>query len=298
MNFIQTVVVGSLSLVSFAANAASSEVEAAKEDIVKTLGLVPSFFKAYPEEALPGAWEEFKAIQLSSDGKLSNKLRELIGLGVASQVPCSYCTYAHTEFAKFGGATDAEVKETVAVAACVRGWSTFMSGMQLDLVEFKKETDAVVRYLKSSGESSEMPRPMDTAQITTREIALQDIRNALGLVPRFIELYPSHAVVGTWKNMRKLYMEKTALSSRDKALIGVAVSAQIPCQHCLYWDGAMAKLEGASEEEIAEAIAMASMTRKWSTVLNGMQIDESVFKGEVDQIVEKLQRDRQGAPRN
>ena len=35
--------------------------------------------------------------------------------------------------------------------------------------------------------------------------------------------------------------------------------------------------EGATDAEVAEAIAMASMTRHWSTLLHGLMIDEKAF---------------------
>ena len=67
-----------------------------------------------------------------------------------------------------------------------------------------------------------------------------------------------------------------------KELIGLAVASQIPCTYCIYFHTAMARANGATEEEVREAVAMASITRHWSTVLNGMQVDLSTFKAETD----------------
>jgi AhpD family alkylhydroperoxidase len=83
--------------------------EAAIQDIQKTLGFVPQFFTKFPESALPGAWEEMKTLQLNPHTALPGKTKELIGLGVAAQIPCKYCIFAHTEFAKLNGASDAEI---------------------------------------------------------------------------------------------------------------------------------------------------------------------------------------------
>jgi AhpD family alkylhydroperoxidase len=73
---------------------------------------------------------------------------------------------------------------------------------------------------------------------------------------------------------------KTALSNKEKELIGLAVAAQIPCPYCIYFHTESAKADGASDEEIKEAIAMSAITRHWSTVLNGSQIDMDAFKKE------------------
>jgi len=114
-------------------------------DIEQTLGLVPTFFKMFPESGIAGAWTEFKSVQLNPKTSLNGKTKELIGLAVAAQVPCQYCIYFHTAAAKLNGATDAEIREAVAMAAIARHWSTVLNGMQVDLDGFKRETDAVLR---------------------------------------------------------------------------------------------------------------------------------------------------------
>jgi len=40
-------------------------------DIQATLGVVPSFFRAYPEAGLPGAWASFKQVQVSEKTALA-----------------------------------------------------------------------------------------------------------------------------------------------------------------------------------------------------------------------------------
>jgi len=114
-------------------------------DIQQTLGTVPSFFKLFPEAGIAGAWTEFKSVQLNPETKLSGKEKELIGLAVAAQIPCSYCVYFHSEAAKLNGASDQEIQEAVAMAAITRHWSTVLNGMQVDPAAFKQETDTVLR---------------------------------------------------------------------------------------------------------------------------------------------------------
>src|SRR5213083_2100890 len=97
------------------ARAETPAAAAAKVDIQKTLGFVPQFFTRFPEAALPGAWEEMKTLQLNPHTVLAGRTKELIGLGVAAQIPCRYCIVAHTEFAKLNGASEAEVGEAVAM---------------------------------------------------------------------------------------------------------------------------------------------------------------------------------------
>jgi AhpD family alkylhydroperoxidase len=119
--------------------------QATYRDIEQTLGLVPTFFKLFPEEGIAGAWTEFKTVQLNPKSALTGKEKELIGLAVAAQIPCTYCIYFHTAAAKANGATDAEVREAVAMAAISRHWSTVLNGMQADPATFRQETDTVLR---------------------------------------------------------------------------------------------------------------------------------------------------------
>jgi AhpD family alkylhydroperoxidase len=119
--------------------------QAVYRDIEATLGMVPGFFKAFPEVGIAGAWDEFKNVQLNPHTALPGKTKELIGLAVASQIPCTYCVYFHTAAAKANGATDEEVREAVAMAAISRHWSTVLNGMQVDLGTFKTETDTALR---------------------------------------------------------------------------------------------------------------------------------------------------------
>ena len=126
-------------------SARAQDSAAAYRDIEATLGTVPTFFKLFPEEGIGGAWAEFKSVQLNPHSALSGKEKELIGLAVAAQIPCSYCIYFHTAAAKANGATDSEIREAVAMAAITRHWSTVLNGMQVDPTTFRKETDTVLR---------------------------------------------------------------------------------------------------------------------------------------------------------
>ena len=67
-----------------------------------------------------------------------------------------------------------------------------------------------------------------------------------------------------------------------RALIGLAVSSQIPCAYCIYADTADARTFGATDEEIKEAIMFAALTRQGSTLMNGNMVDLDAFKAEID----------------
>jgi AhpD family alkylhydroperoxidase len=114
--------------------------------------------------------------------------------------------------------------------------------------------------------------------------AYKDIEKTLGGVPSFMHKFPKAGIAGAWAEVKALeFSDQTALSPKTKALISLAVAAQIPCTYCIYADTEDAKKAGASEEEIEEAVAISALTRHWSTVFNGMQIDLEQFKKEMGQ---------------
>jgi AhpD family alkylhydroperoxidase len=120
--------------------------EKAKSEIQEQFGTFPSFFDAYPQYALSTAWEHYKALK-GPNSVISSKNAELIQLAVASQIPCVYCVYFHRISAKGFGATDEEIKEAVALGAETRHWSMILQGAQIDYEDFKKEFDAMMKFM-------------------------------------------------------------------------------------------------------------------------------------------------------
>ena len=279
------VAVAGLAFASTARAAENPAAAAAKADIQKTFGFVPQFFIRFPEAALPGAWEEMKTLQLNPSTALNGRTKELIGLGVAAQVPCKYCIYAHTEFAKLNGASDAEIGEAVAMAAITRHWSTYLNGIQTDETKFRGEIAKIIDNVKkASASKSPAPAPVN---VVDGNSALKEATQMLGgYAPEFIRTFPEQARAGAWRTFRDVQLSPaTALSGKQKELVGLAVAAQVPCRFCVIAHTEFAKLNGATDAEIKEAIGMASLTRELSTMLNGMQVDEAQFRRDVDKLV-------------
>ena len=123
------------------------------------------------------------------------------------------------------------------------------------------------------------------APVSAQETAAEtysEIKEAFGFVPTFMQEYPEHGIRGAWIMTRDMeFSDQTELSPKVKALINVAVGAQIPCRYCVFADTQAALAAGATEGEIKEAVGQAALTRHWSTILNGLQIDFDEFKTEM-----------------
>ena len=86
-------------------------------------------------------------------------------------------------------------------------------------------------------------------------------------------------------SIRSFRKQITARICKYKQLIEVATSAQIPCRYCSYFHDKAARLNGANDAEIKEAIALAAEARHWSTFLNGAGISEKKFRSDVKKVV-------------
>ena len=121
------------------------------------------------------------------------------------------------------------------------------------------------------------------------EATLKDIEQTLGGVPTFMRQVPKIALPGAWSELKAIEFSESAIPMKQKALISLAVAAQIPCRHCIWLDAQVAKAAGATDEEIQEAVAIAGIERHWSAILNGMQIDFDEMKTEVGAAMAKQQ---------
>src|SRR3569833_1750664 len=108
---------------------------------------------------------------------------------------------------------------------------------------------------------------------------MKDITQTFGGVPAFVKQFPKSALAALWLEERDLEANpNTALDAKTKALLSLAVAAQIPCQYCIWSDTMDAKQSGATDQDIAEAVAMAGLTRNYSTLFNVLLVDFEQYK--------------------
>ncbi len=108
--------------------------------------------------------------------------------------------------------------------------------------------------------------------------AHKEIGEMFGQVPTWLRQMPDEAVTGFWGQMRAFYLAETRLPNKTKELIGIAVSGATRCHYCTLFHTEAARFFGATDEEIAEACAMAGVTMAGSTFLNAIQADYDEFR--------------------
>ncbi len=81
--------------------------------------------------------------------------------------------------------------------------------------------------------------------------------------PKFYkETFPEHALKSKLEAEQVLVGKDAKLDAKTRELIALGVSAQIPCEYCVYVHQKNARQEGASEAEIREAVATAAHVRQ------------------------------------
>ncbi|HLF63112.1 MAG TPA: carboxymuconolactone decarboxylase family protein [Saprospiraceae bacterium] len=121
-----------------------------------------------------------------------------------------------------------------------------------------------------------------SAQDAAYTKAVKEIEQEFGTVPEMFKVFPDYALAGAWENFKQMSGPNSLIPAKYRELLQLAVAAQIPCQYCIYFHTAAAKANGATDEEIQEAIAQGAQTRHWSMILQGNQVSFEAFKKEFD----------------
>lgn len=115
-----------------------------------------------------------------------------------------------------------------------------------------------------------------------------EIKDFLGLVPSFMSQIPDHLLDHEWALFRDIQLSETLIPNKYKELIGIALHAETKCRYCTLFHTEAAKLFGATDAEIQEAVHYAKMSTGWSVYLNGMREDYDTFADELAKITEHV----------
>jgi AhpD family alkylhydroperoxidase len=107
------------------------------------------------------------------------------------------------------------------------------------------------------------------------------MEETFGFVPGFFKLLPDASLELEWRLFLAVQFEAGPIPNKYRELIGVAISATTHCRYCIAYHTELARLTGATDEEIEDAVHYAKSSAGWSTYLNGMQVDLDEFKREV-----------------
>jgi AhpD family alkylhydroperoxidase len=114
------------------------------------------------------------------------------------------------------------------------------------------------------------------------------IESMFGLVPSMFKSIPDSSLELEWQLFKRVQFDDGAIPNKYRELIGVAISAISKCQYCALYHTELARLNGATEAEIEDAVHYAKSSAGWSTYINGLQMDYDQFRAEVLQACEHV----------
>ncbi|ARZ70337.1 carboxymuconolactone decarboxylase family protein [Streptomyces sp. HU2014] len=115
-----------------------------------------------------------------------------------------------------------------------------------------------------------------------------EIKETLGLVPHFFSGIPDDLLEHEWAIFKKIELGETLIPNKYKELMGIALHSETKCRYCTLFHTEAARLYGATEEEIQEAVHYAKNSLGWSAYINGVREDYDAFAGELAQIKDYL----------
>lgn len=115
----------------------------------------------------------------------------------------------------------------------------------------------------------------------SRQAVYDEMTAMFGGVPSFFKLVPDSSLALEWELFKRVQFDPGPIPNKYRELIGLGISSITHCQYCVAYHTEIARLNGASDAELEDAVHYAKSSAGWSTYLNGMQVDLAQFKEEV-----------------
>ena len=125
------------------------------------------------------------------------------------------------------------------------------------------------------------------------ESTLRDIKKTMGVVLDQFKKIPHDVVPHEWALMKEYSFSETKIPAKYKELMGLAVAATIKCPYCIYFHTRAAKMNGATDDEIAETAFLARFTTGWSEMIHATSIDLEDFKKQFDEVEACLTKNKE-----
>lgn len=122
----------------------------------------------------------------------------------------------------------------------------------------------------------------------SREEIYREIEQMFGLVPSMFKAVPDSSLELEWKLFKRVQFDEGPIPNKYRELIGVAISAVSKCRYCALYHTEVARLYGATDAEIEDAVHYAKSSAGWSTYINGIQLDYDQFQGEIRRACEHV----------
>lgn len=115
----------------------------------------------------------------------------------------------------------------------------------------------------------------------SREAIYGEMEKMFGVVPSFLKGMPESVLEPEWKLFKTLQLTEGPIPGKYRALIGLAVAAAARCRYTALFYEEVARVNGATDEEIEHAVHSAAAASALSIYVNGLRIDYDRFSREM-----------------
>ena len=119
---------------------------------------------------------------------------------------------------------------------------------------------------------------------------MTDIKKTMGVVLDQFKAIPPEALPHEWAEMKTFSFGETKIPAKYRELMGLAIAASIKCPYCVYFHTRAARMNGATDEEIAETAMLTRFTTGWSSILHAADIDLVEFKKQFAEVEKYMKK--------
>ncbi len=117
-----------------------------------------------------------------------------------------------------------------------------------------------------------------------RQEIYRKIESRLGFVPEWVRSMPDQSI-SELSGLLELRFRETSIPPKYRDLIALAAATSMRSRTGIPLNREVAKMHGATDEEVHDAVLLASMVTLLGTYLDGIQYATEPFKKEVDKMV-------------
>jgi AhpD family alkylhydroperoxidase len=110
---------------------------------------------------------------------------------------------------------------------------------------------------------------------------VREIENTFGSMPGFLKNAPQDVLIQMWPIMKKYELGESVIPQKYREMMALATAAAMKCPYCQMFHKEVAKMYGASEEELNELAAIVAQTSFWSAILHTQNYDMNKFLQEL-----------------
>jgi AhpD family alkylhydroperoxidase len=118
-----------------------------------------------------------------------------------------------------------------------------------------------------------------------RQEIYKEIESAWGVVPSQFKTISDAYLEFEWRLTKLIQTEPGPIPQKYRALMGLTLATAQRCRYGTFFHTEIARLNGATDAEINDAMSIARSGAGWSAYLNGLNPDYEQFKTDVVNIM-------------